>query len=142
MCRTLVVLLILVNSLFAQTQTAARDRFLSNGVGVSRIACLLNSETRSPPDGMNMVTPHYDAMQNWVYGSSTLAEDRFRPSNVQQTGTARFIVGMVAVAVVVQHFVHEYSSLDSGGNSYSQPAVDIRPDISRGSVRVSVQLRF
>ena len=132
------ILLLCANGLFAQVKAPAN--YKSRNRGGSEPFPL--TEAKAMPAGdMLIMEPQDDPVQ-----SASLTTTLMRPRNLRRSGPAGFMAGMIgsvtAVAIPLKQFIYEHSSYDSGENEFSRPAVHIQPNIRRGSVWISMQLRY
>ena len=143
----LFVLLLVVNVAFVEAQGLTQDVFLNATANADLISHSSVSDRQLPMTSPSIMQPQEESWRNRTYAAAPiLAGDHSKQPSVQRSGTANFVVDMIAsvmaVAVPVQRFINAYSSYDSGANQYSRPAIRIQPNISRGSASVSAQLRF
>jgi hypothetical protein len=145
MYRLLLMILLSAQILFAAEKVDVSTDPIDDRTGICPIFCLLIGETTSPQTGMYLVRTNFSP-PNWIYTSSALGADSWRPILVRRSATGLVIVGMIAdmmaVALPVQRFINTYSTYDTGTNRYSQSIVHLQTHVNRGSVWVSAQLRL
>jgi hypothetical protein len=138
MYRAIIIILLFAGEMFAQTKETGASGASSGQRGALPITSLLTNETPSLAAGMTDDKSAENTPRIWSYAPLPRMEDRA----FQSSGAVGFIYGVMAAAGPIKEFIYKYSSYDTGRDQYSHPAIHIRPNIRRGSVWVSVQLRY